>query len=156
MARQVTFRSALIARTAGKKVFGMPDPVDPMPLPGHPRPPAVDPVQLAELRSLSPAGDAWLVRELILPFLQGSEQGLREMRAGCMKADAPQVERLAHNLKGSCGTVGVRILAEIARQLMESAHAGELQGVPALLDQYAAEHARVAAALRREFPGLPA
>lgn len=132
----------------------MPDPTAATPSPDHPGPPAVDPAQLSELRLLSPAGDAWLVRELVTPFLQSSEQGLREMRAACRQADAHQIERLAHNLKGACGTVGVRMLADIARQLMELAHAGELQNVPALLERYAAEHTRVATALRREFPGL--
>lgn len=116
--------------------------------------PSVDPAQLAELRALSPAGDAWLIRELLQPFLRGSTQGLAELRAACLQADAAQIERLAHNLKGAGGTIGVRALADVARRIMEQARAGNLQAVPPLLDAYAAEQARVKEILMREFPGL--
>jgi CheY-like chemotaxis protein/HPt (histidine-containing phosphotransfer) domain-containing protein len=100
--------------------------------PADPAPPAADPaptgVVLDESALLALiGGDAVLLRELAALFLQDGPQRLAEMAKALESADRTSLEREAHTLKGSSGSLCGRRTAEAARNLEHLAQEGSLQ-----------------------------
>ncbi len=102
---------------------------------------------LAGLRKLGGAG---LFRELAEVFLGDAEARLEALREAAEVGDADAVERTAHTLKGSAGNMGARRMAETCARLQDAASAGDLSGVPGLLEQLRKDFGRVRPALEAE------
>ncbi len=79
-------------------------------------------------------GDAELLKELALLFLEESPRMMTELLAAHAQGDAKQVERTAHGLKGSVANFGAKRAVDAAFQIEQSGRAGKLDGVAALLD----------------------
>ena len=85
--------------------------------------PALD-RQLALLRV---GGDAELLREIAVIFLDDYPKTLTEIRAAIAGADAKQLETAAHSLKGSVANFGARAAVESASRLEQMGRAREMQ-----------------------------
>ena len=107
----------------------------------------LDPEVLAGLRKLGGAG---LFRELCEVFLGDAEARLEALKEAAEVGDAETVERTAHTLKGSAGNMGARKMAETCTRLQDAASAGDLSGVPVLLEQLRKDYGRVRPALEAE------
>lgn len=103
----------------------------------------LDDTQLATLRAMM-GGE--LVAGLLKDALAGAEAGLARMRA---TPDADTALREAHKLAGSCGTMGLLRVAEVARRIEEAAHERrhEVRVLVELGDAIAASRAALAANL---------
>ncbi len=78
-------------------------------------------------------GDAELLKEIALLFLEDYPQSLRELREAIETGDAKRVERAAHGLKGSVSNFGARTAVEAAYRIETMGRAEQLTGVePAL------------------------
>src|SRR5712691_1500944 len=91
-------------------------------------------------------GDADLLKEISVLFLDDYPNALRELGEAIARGDAQQVERTAHGLKGSVANFGARAAVEAALAIENMARAQTLAGVAPVLDQLE----RALAALRPE------
>ncbi len=96
----------------------------------------VDTNRIERLRCL----EAGLVGELVGVFLETGHERLDEIARATARRDAALVERLAHNLRGSCATLGMDRLADLLRRLELRAEDQQLGDSTSLLEE-----------LRREF-----
>ncbi len=80
-------------------------------------------------------GDAGLLRELGALFLEDGPRLMAEARAAVEARDGQRVQRLAHTLKGSLGTLGGADAMEAARTLEEVARDGRLHDLDAALSR---------------------
>ena len=94
----------------------------------------LDPGGLARLHRL---GGADFVREMIDLFLVEAVQRLGEARAGESAHDWRAVGEAAHSIKSSAHNFGASGLARAAGQIEMMAHSGEVERIPALLDDLA-------------------
>ena len=69
------------------------------------------------------------VAQVVHRFLTNVEDMERAMRRAVEVGDPEALERAAHSLKGSSGTIGAGRLREICRRLEEVAEGGSLDGV---------------------------
>jgi two-component system, sensor histidine kinase and response regulator len=72
-------------------------------------------------------GDAELLKEIAVLFLENYEIWLAELREAGAKGDADAVQRTAHGLKGSVANFGA---AAAALKLENLGRSGELAGMP--------------------------
>ncbi len=72
------------------------------------------------------------------------------LREAVEAGDARSLERVAHTLKGSCGSMGATRMAAIGAELMDAARSVELSAAPRLLFVLEEEFGRVCAALEEE------
>lgn len=82
-----------------------------------------------------------VTRDIVQTFLQSAGDLLREAREGLAKGDAHVVQRVAHTLKSSAGTLGAMRLSELARDL-EASLAGGGRATPEVVDALEEEYAR--------------
>ena len=110
---------------------------------------------LRSLRALESVAGPGLVRDVVEAFLDSVPQSLTALRDAAVRGDSAAVERLAHSLRGSCGIVGARRMAERAAAIERRAWSPEDEGAEDFrgLD---AEWPVVEAALRAVGPSLPA
>jgi signal transduction histidine kinase/CheY-like chemotaxis protein/HPt (histidine-containing phosphotransfer) domain-containing protein len=103
----------------------------------------VDAEVLAELTG----GDEDLAAAILDDFVQSSAADLTALDAGVAAADADQVRRQAHRIKGASRTVGAHRMAELAEQLESHATSGtaDWPTVRRLADQLHAASAAVTA-----------
>ena len=78
---------------------------------------AIDPAVLASLDEAWEAGEPDLVVELIDLYLGDAPQWVETMRTAAAGADATVLQRAAHTLKGSSGSLGIHQVAEVCRML---------------------------------------
>jgi two-component system, sensor histidine kinase and response regulator len=78
-------------------------------------------------------GDAELLKELAVLFLEEYPRLLAELRAAHEQGDARQVERAAHGLKGSVANFGARRAVDAAFQIEQLGRGGKLAPVAELL-----------------------
>ena len=109
----------------------------------------IDPAAIDNLRALSPDTDGAFLRELIEIFLQDTPERFTELDATLAKGDAPAAMRAAHTIKGSSGNFGATRLARLAQEVEAHAKAGDLPAASAVVPDFKAEYAKVAAALTR-------
>lgn len=69
------------------------------------------------------------VAQVVDRYLTNVEDMEREMRRAVEVGDPEALERAAHSLKGSSGTIGAGRLREICRRLEEVAERGSVDGV---------------------------
>ncbi len=114
------------------------DDVDSTPLATEP------PIDLAAMRCIV-EGDEVLLRELGALFLQEYPAQLAELRDAFDGADAHQLERTAHSLKGALATIGATAARPLAYDLEIMGHTASLDEAYGVLQQLEAELARLAA-----------
>jgi HPt (histidine-containing phosphotransfer) domain-containing protein len=97
--------------------------------------PSVDLSALEMLDGMQEPGQPDLVAELIGLFLEDSEKQMKLIDAGLAAQNALQVQQAAHSLKGSSGSMGARLVADVCVELeMINAHA-HWPGVPILVEK---------------------
>jgi HPt (histidine-containing phosphotransfer) domain-containing protein len=74
--------------------------------PAHTRGGVIDQAQLASLREIQQPGAADLVTELIDLFLNEAASDLKALHDAIVIADAVEIKRLTHRLKGSSANIG--------------------------------------------------
>jgi histidine phosphotransfer protein HptB len=67
---------------------------------------------------------------LLDTFLVDSEERLRLLQAACRSGDAENLRQAAHSFKGSCSNMGAALLAELCREMEESARRDQLDEAP--------------------------
>ena len=93
----------------------------------------LDRAALAELLE-SVGDDREFLVELIETYLGDGPSLLTGMRSGLASADAVEVRRAAHTLKSTSVTLGAARLASMSREIEAAAAAGELAGIPVVVD----------------------
>ena len=97
--------------------------------------PILDHTVLDQLRELQEVGEMDILAELADLFFEDTPARLAVLRGASEVGDAETVRQTAHALKGSCGNLGIRKMAETARLLEEAGRDGDLPAVPGLLDR---------------------
>lgn len=111
---------------------------------GNPQP--IDPASLANLKEIG-GGDASFVVELITMFGEDSPPRLEGISKGLAAGDAAEVAKNAHSLKGTGANFGAERFRSLAQAIETAGKAGDLAGVPTLLEDLRSEFARVKEAL---------
>ena len=106
---------------------------------------SVDPAALEGLNAL---GDADTIRELVDGFIKDSEEKLAALRVAVPAGDAAALEKLAHSLKGSSGTLGVLGVQRLAGKLEALGREKRTDGAAALLQALESEFADAVSQLR--------
>jgi PAS domain S-box-containing protein len=83
------------------------------------------PVDLAHLQKVS-RGDRDFQRELVTVFLNDCNDYLAALKQGLTQADAAQVARAAHQIKGASLSVGIRTIPDLVATLEEDARQGNI------------------------------
>jgi len=104
---------------------------------------SLDQSVLEGLRELQEEGGPDILNELIELFLDDVPPQLVVLREAVEGGNADSVERVAHTLKGSCGTMGAIRMAKVCEQLQEVGASEDLMKAPTLLDQLETEFDRV-------------
>ena len=112
--------------------------------------PALDPEQMAELRSLDRSMAPGLLAELMEAFYRQAPERITALRAAVERGDAVTLNRLAHGLKGAGGTVGARGLAVLCAELERADCAADAASALQLVGAIQREFERVLDALRAE------
>jgi signal transduction histidine kinase/DNA-binding response OmpR family regulator len=115
------------------------------------------------LEDLAELGGADLVGELIDTFLEDATSRLTDLREAARRGAAPEVRRLAHALKGSCGSMGATEMTRLSDALERvgaswdsgdlsrvSGDSGDLSRAAELLDGLEAAFGRARSALEAE------
>jgi len=116
--------------------------------------PVLRPGALDELRSYGGDEGEAIVRDLAETFMTGAGQHLAAMLEAFANGDRHKLERAAHTLKGSSGTLGAQRLEEFCRILEEAARLGEFPATEEPLQRIRREIDRVGEALSLEVTGL--
>lgn len=88
-------------------------------------------------------GDVEFQKELLTDFVADAEIYVANAIAALKKEDALEVSRLAHQVKGSSSTVGIRFIPDLARQIELQTKACNLEGVGEMLARLLANLERV-------------
>jgi CheY-like chemotaxis protein len=105
---------------------------------------------LRGLRELQGEEEPDLLVELVEDFFEDAASRLKELREAVNKGKAAAIERSAHALKGSSGSLGARRMAEICSELQELGATGDITRIPALLECLEGEFERVRPALKTQ------
>jgi CheY-like chemotaxis protein len=95
---------------------------------------SIDPDKMAELKELSQGADPGWLGILAHRFLEDAADRLAKIRAACRNGEATTVEKTAHALKGSCGTMGASKMERIAERLQSLGRSGSLEGAEPLIE----------------------
>jgi PAS domain S-box-containing protein len=107
-------------------------------------------VDRAVLEGLRDLGDEEMLRELVEMFLDDGQSSLATLRKALEEGDAQSVERVAHTLKGSSGSMGAVRMATLCAELEDVGAFGDLSRAPELLEHLEAEFERVRPVLEGE------
>jgi HPt (histidine-containing phosphotransfer) domain-containing protein len=113
---------------------------------------AVDVSSLLMLRQLQRPGQPDAVGRIVARFLEETGERIATLHAAVAANNPRLIERAAHALKGSAGTVGAHEIRDLALQLEELGQHGRTTGAAELvtaLDQSFARAQPVFEALRR-------
>ncbi len=88
-------------------------------------PPGIDMARLHEMAD----GDASIIEELVLMYLDQTEEQVEQLRAAYDKGDCQIVRRLAHSAYGASSSIGVSTFTTELRQLEHEAERGSLAGL---------------------------
>lgn len=92
-------------------------------------PPALD----REIALTRVGGDAELLKEIAVLFLENYEAWLGELRAAAGRGDAGVIQNAAHGLKGSVANFGAKSAVEAALNLENLGRSHNLEQVPSSL-----------------------
>jgi len=107
------------------------------------------------LRSLDAEGAPSVFRTVVSMFLDDTPSRIEQLKSAVDRGDTKSIERVAHALKSSCGTVGADFLAELCATLEakgRSEDREDLEGLVRLLDE---EFSIVRLLLAREIEETP-
>jgi signal transduction histidine kinase/DNA-binding response OmpR family regulator len=93
----------------------------------------LDPAVLESLRDLAGDAQSNLLRDLHALFVRDTPARLQELGEAHAADDADSVAFAAHALKGSAANVGATRLTAVCQQIEDTARAGDLDGVDALI-----------------------
>jgi len=93
-------------------------------------------------------GDAELVREVAMIFLEDHPKQMRDIERGIANEDARSLETAAHTLKGSVGNFGAEAARQAAFELEELGRGANLARVGEVHARLTEEISRVVAELR--------
>ena len=113
----------------------------------------IDQAALEQLRALDRETGGGLIREMLALFFDGTPQRLAKIRAAIPAGDSRTVEREAHSLRGSCGSLGEVDLMNLAGELEKRARGGDLSDAAARLEEIEAEFRAAGAQLALERGG---
>ena len=105
---------------------------------------------LASLRELQGEDEPDIVAELAQMFVEEVPLRLAELREAVEVGDASSVERIAHTLKGSTGSMGAVRMETICSGLEEMGRSEELAGALELISRLKEEFGRVRVAFGEE------
>jgi PAS domain S-box-containing protein len=108
---------------------------------------ALDVQVLDQLQRLGEANGEDLVGQLAVVFLTEADAQVVALRRALADADAAEVVRTAHALRGGSASLGATYLARLCATLETDSGAGDLEGGRPLLEAVEAELGRVRAAL---------
>jgi len=111
---------------------------------------AVDMTVLEQYRALQDEGDPDIVSELIDAFFGDVPTRLSGILEAVSSNNPTQLEREAHNLKGSSANLGAKQLSAISHELETRGRKSELEGAEAVVDRLESEFERVHAFLEKE------
>ena len=92
-------------------------------------------------------GDMGFLNELVAAYRNDGVSRLTDMRTALAAANAEDLRRAAHTLKGSSASLGANALAEACREVELAAREGRLEGLAAKVDAIAAQFDEVVSAL---------
>ncbi|HVQ35996.1 MAG TPA: Hpt domain-containing protein [Pyrinomonadaceae bacterium] len=110
----------------------------------------VDLSVLSSFQELQDDGQTGLVMELIELYLQDATVKIEAVREALAQADGEALKCVAHSLKGSSGTLGVRQIASLCEELESLVDAGLTHRTFAVLPRLEAELVRVREVLTLE------
>ena len=110
----------------------------------------LDPHVIASLRELDEPGAPGLLEELVDIFLSDAPTRVAALEEALAAGDSPQLERVAHALKSSCGNLGAKTLADLCRQIESNGRQGRLDGTASLVARSRQAFAEVQRALEIE------
>lgn len=113
-------------------------------------PPAIDPVAIANLRSLDRPGRPSVVERAIRLYLTSVEKEVDELERAIWSKDVSAVRGRAHKLKGSSATLGAQGIADLTAQLERDSAVQAPDQLLGLLVRLRAQLGPVTAALRQE------
>ncbi len=87
---------------------------------------------------------------LLDTFLVDSEERLRLLKRASDAGEPEQLRQAAHSFKGSCSNMGAALLAELCRELEETARREQLGAAPGLIERIEREFAIVRILYRAE------
>jgi PAS domain S-box-containing protein len=93
----------------------------------------LDDEHLRNFIELDPTGE--FVAGLVSSFAVNSRQALANLRAVIEAGNAGEIGAIAHQLRGTSGTVGIREMTRLCVALEEAGARGQLQAAAALLEQ---------------------
>lgn len=100
------------------------------PAPAKRQPPAgVDMSRLNEMAD----GDAAVIEELVLMYLDQTEEQVEQLKAAFAKGDCQIVRRIAHSACGASNSIGVGTFTKELRQIEHQAERGTLEGLDAAI-----------------------
>lgn len=109
--------------------------------------------RLAILSTIAPEGEVGVVAAMVDLFLKDTPVQLSALEAAVALGNEPEVEELAHRLKGAASELGATALASVCADLEAVVHAGDLGRGPALVAQLHIELGRARDAFRVALPG---
>lgn len=87
---------------------------------------------------------------LLDTFLVDSEERLRLLQSACRSGEAEMLRQAAHSFKGSCSNMGAVLLADLCREMEETARRERLDEAPELIERIEREFAIVRILYRAE------
>ncbi|MCW3100475.1 MAG: response regulator [Chthonomonadaceae bacterium] len=105
----------------------------------------IDPVMLAELRSMRD-----ILPELIVVFQSEVRVRIDAMRLAIESGQAEKLRELAHGIRGAAGNMGGRSLTSVCAALEQIGRAGTVEGATALMPEVEMLFDQLCAALKRE------
>lgn len=112
----------------------------------------LDPVIVANLRSLLGPGDTKGGRALIEMFLQATPPSLAALRAAVVDGDAAAIAAVAHRLRGSSASFAARRMAPLCERIETLAASAETSVLQDLVAEVEKEFDRAQHCLREQFP----
>ena len=122
--------------------------VDSTPLP--PGGTVLDAAALATLAQLDPTGANRLMQRVLTTYRSSMARLLAQLAHARAQPDPTAQRLVVHTLKSSSASVGALLLSQLCSDAEKALRDGRLDEVPSLLDQLAAESARVDAAVLQQ------
>jgi CheY-like chemotaxis protein len=119
----------------------LPEPIDPTRLDSMP---ILDDTSIAMLRDPDLGGEPEFLVEVVEAFLSDTPPRIETIKSTLASGDGEGLGRAAHSLKGSSGNFGAARLQAICADVERLGRAGQLTGLPALVERLEVEYALVA------------
>ncbi|MBI5275336.1 MAG: response regulator [Burkholderiales bacterium] len=109
----------------------------------------IDENVLRELASLDQPGPPLMLRGLVADYLNEAPGSLSAIKLHYQQGDAAELGRRAHRLAGTSASLGASAVAEVCARIENQALAGNLESMPALIDELELRFTRTRPALNK-------